>query len=126
MSFIHYILNEDGTVTGVDFYDEKHSEEANAELRERWTTCMKTRNIIAGQPVGPTFVSTVFLGIDHHGLGGRPSLFETMVICSKELELPKIDRLDAEDHQQYSTLEEAKAGHATIVAALRERFGVES
>lgn len=52
-------------------------------------------------------VSTVFLGLDHDwGNKGPPILFETMVFGGP---------LDQEI-ERYATLEEAKAGHAKMVA----------
>jgi hypothetical protein len=55
-------------------------------------------------------VSTVWLGLDHAALGrgqGTPVIFETMVFSRDNESL---------DCRRYSTLEEAKAGHAQVVA----------
>jgi hypothetical protein len=53
------------------------------------------------------YVSTVFLGVDHHYFGeGPPILFETMVFGGE---------LDHEQ-ERYCTWEEAEAGHALMVA----------
>jgi hypothetical protein len=56
-----------------------------------------------------TYVSTVFLGVDHRFMGeGRPLLFETMVFGG------------AYDEYQwrYSTRDEALRGHVAVVEAL--------
>ncbi|KKL98871.1 hypothetical protein LCGC14_1820150 [marine sediment metagenome] len=51
-------------------------------------------------------VSTVFLGLDHSFGEGPPLIFETMVFSQTN---------DEQDMNRYSTLEEAKAGHAEMV-----------
>lgn len=56
-----------------------------------------------------TWISTVWLGIDHRfGGDGPPLIFETMVFASK-------DNLQERDCQRYSTEAEALAGHAEMV-----------
>ena len=51
-------------------------------------------------------VSTVFLGLDHSFGGGKPILFETMIFGGKP-----------NDYQeQYTTWEEAEAGHKKALA----------
>jgi len=55
-------------------------------------------------------VSTVWLGIDHNWSGhGRRLIFETAVIRSGTFDI----------RDRYSTLQEAKAGHAATVNGLR-------
>jgi hypothetical protein len=54
------------------------------------------------------WVSTVFLGLDHGFSDGAPLVFETMVFPSK-------DDLHELDCERYSTLAEAKAGHARLI-----------
>ena len=63
---------------------------------------------VARDTVGDIDVSTVFLGIDHAMDGGPPLLFETMTFGP------------VEDTWRYATWDEAVAGHARVVAALRE------
>lgn len=57
-----------------------------------------------------SYISTVFLALDHRFGNGPPVLFETMVF-------------DAEGHggdmDRYCTYEEAEAGHARMVAKFR-------
>jgi hypothetical protein len=55
------------------------------------------------------YVSTVFLGMNHQYGDGPPLLFETMVFGGE---------FDQEQ-ERYSTYEEAEAGHARWVAAVK-------
>ena len=50
-------------------------------------------------------VSTIWLGLNHNWLGGRPLIFETMVWWDGEI---------VEMHR-YSTEEEARLGHAGVL-----------
>ncbi len=59
-----------------------------------------------------TWVSTVWLGLDHQYGDGPPLIFETMVFQDK-------DNLDERDQERYSTEAEALAGHEAMV----ERWG---
>lgn len=61
--------------------------------------------------LGKASVSTVFLGSDHQFGDGPPLIFETMVFGGQ---------LDQEC-DRYSTWDEAEAGHAAMVARVRER-----
>ena len=57
-----------------------------------------------------TWVSTVWLGLDHNFSGvGSPIMFETMVFPHKDA------TLDEQEQERYSTLEEALNGHARMV-----------
>lgn len=59
--------------------------------------------------LGGTRVSTVYLGLDHAWGGGPPLIFETMIFGGP-----------LEDYtRRYSTLEQAKAGHAQAVRRAR-------
>lgn len=73
--------------------------------------------------VGPFWVSTVFLGLDHGFVpwdGPQPVLFETMVFPRTEQDDPK-DKANWRDEimQRYCTLEQAEAGHKAIVESLK-------
>lgn len=70
------------------------------------------RRRVASTRVGKTWVSTVFLGLDHRFGPGEPLLFETMLF----------DRRHFEDYQErYSTYAEALAGHRRAVYLVYER-----
>jgi len=56
-----------------------------------------------------SWVSTVWLGANHQYAGGPPLIFETMVF-------PLENVVDKQDMERYSTLKEAQAGHARMVA----------
>lgn len=60
-----------------------------------------------------TWISTVWLGLDHQHGDGQPLIFETMVFQSKE-------ELDEQDIERYSTLDEAIRGHGQIVSKWEE------
>jgi hypothetical protein len=62
------------------------------------------------------FVSTIFLSIPHGEKGGRPLLFETMVL--KDITRPDADWIDL-DARRYATYQEAQAGHREMVARLK-------
>lgn len=58
----------------------------------------------------PDCVSTVFLGVNHNYDDGPPTLFETMLFTDDDRD---------QSMWRYSTWDEAVAGHASVVAALR-------
>jgi hypothetical protein len=66
----------------------------------------KADRTIAKAYIGKVLVSTVFLGLDHSfGSDGPPILYETMIFRGRH-----------DGYQErYSTLAEAKAGHAKAV-----------
>ena len=65
------------------------------------------RRIVERTKVGDATVSTVFLAIDHNfGGEGPPVLWETTIFGGAH---------DQEEQWRYSSLEEAKAGHAMAV-----------
>ncbi len=61
-------------------------------------------------------VSTVFLGMDHSFGEGPPVLFETMVFKRGDWDNIKENGLADQDCERYCTMDEAKAGHETMVA----------
>lgn len=72
-----------------------------------WVAAFEASNrTIARTEVGERYVSTVWMGLDHSFSEGPPLIFETMVFPECEL------------CERYSTLEEAKEGHARMVAQL--------
>lgn len=69
--------------------------------------------------VGPVKISTVFLGLDHGWRGdAAPVLFETMIFH----DLPKAECDFDRDWWRYSTLAEARSGHAEVVAMVQKQF----
>jgi hypothetical protein len=64
--------------------------------------------ITAKTKIGNIEVSTVFLGIDHNFLTGKPLLWETMIFGS--------DRKALKGHlERYSSLKEAEKGHKRAI-----------
>lgn len=60
--------------------------------------------------IGPQYVSTVFLVLNH-GWGNRPEWFETMVFGGQ---------LDQTIQRRWETIQEAKMGHSSVIEELRE------
>lgn len=94
-----YIREEDGTIRQTDCAEWAQWFSHGGRTGIKQTTLSDGRR-----------VSTVFLGVDH-GYGGVPLLFETMVFGVSG---------DSLDQQRYSTEDEARQGHAEIVAALTD------
>lgn len=79
---------------------------------------------------GASYVSTVWLGLDHSLIfKGPPVIFETMRFC-QQLESgyhPSLEFPDPEDPSQrieqvrYSTEEQARIGHRSIVRLIQEQ-----
>lgn len=83
----------------------------------------ETYKRVAEAQVGPYWVSTVWLGIDHGFGGGPPLIFETMVFATG----PDVEGLGPDlDCHRWSTKAEALAGHDEVVtlvrATLQEEF----
>lgn len=87
---------------------------------QRWVDLMDDREgyrRVAQDVVGPYWVSTVWLGLDHnHCPGGPPLIFETMVFAGED----DNERFAHDfDMRRYATEAEAIAGHQETVMAVR-------
>jgi len=80
---------------------------------EVWAQAFSLPRHVGHTQVGGVTVSTVWLGIDHAYGGGPPLIFETMVFGGDH----------DEDVWRYATEDEARLGHASVVAML-EREGL--
>lgn len=70
--------------------------------------------VVMQHDIGESFVSTVFLGLDHSLGNGPPVLFETLIQGGP-----------LNDHQErYVTWDQAVAGHTSFLRALAEPTGV--
>jgi len=70
--------------------------------------------------VGPYWVSTVWLGLDHRFMGdGPPLIFETMVFLKAQRDDPGDHGLADIDVVRYSTLQQAQEGHQAMVLLVR-------
>ena len=72
--------------------------------------------IVRQTTVGPYWISTVWLGLNHRVMPGPPLIFETMVFGSGD-----DDDMSDLDGERYSTEKEARSGHARFVRAARRR-----
>lgn len=78
----------------------------------KWGRWLQTADrAVAKDTHGEVDVSTVFLGLDHSFGQGPPVLWETMVFGGP---------LDGEQ-RRYTSEGEAKAGHAELLAAVKEQ-----
>jgi hypothetical protein len=76
----------------------------------QWGKAMaKTDRHVMDETIGESRVSTVFLGINHAYMGGKPLLFETMVFGGKL----------AEEMERCSTWDEAEAMHKRMVERVK-------
>jgi hypothetical protein len=76
---------------------------------------------VAFTDLGTCTVSTVFLGVDHRFFDdGPPIVFETMVFANPTLGETFPEQL--EFMRRYETWEAAEAGHAEVVAEVRQQF----
>jgi hypothetical protein len=64
---------------------------------------------VADTKIGGIRISTIFLGLDHNFLGGKPLLFETMIFRGGK----------GDDCFRCSSWEEAEKQHADAVALVR-------
>jgi len=72
----------------------------------QWATWFeKADRVVAKTKIGDANISTVFLGLDHSFVAGKPLLFETMVFGGPH----------DEEMERYSTWEEAETGHKQMV-----------
>jgi hypothetical protein len=73
--------------------------------------------IVEQTPIGPYWVSTVWLGLDHGFVPGLPPvIFETMVFATSE----SVEGLGPDmDSRRYCTEEQARAGHHEFVTLIR-------
>lgn len=72
----------------------------------------------ASSPEGHEFfVSTVFLGLDHQYGNGPPLVFETMIFPAKDGDIAEWGE---EFCDRYTTIDEAREGHAKAVQMVRD------
>jgi hypothetical protein len=76
----------------------------------RWRKGGPGQKRVAEDRIGEAWISTVFLTVDHQFGDGPPILFETMIFGGPY----------ADAQWRYATWDEAVAGHARVVTALRD------
>lgn len=85
---------------------------------EDWTRLFadETYKRVAEDQVGPYWVSTIWLGLDHsHGYTSEPIIFETLVSVPDDAEGLGPDV----DGHRYATEQAALDGHAELVTLIR-------
>lgn len=92
-----------------------------------WFEKARDLRIIRQEEVGPIWISTVFLGLDHNYFDGPPLLFETMVFGPRDhlFEFAGKKRLIREElgwQDRCSTYDEAEKQHAEAVAWAEEKL----
>ena len=119
---MHWILNDSHEAVPVDLMEWAHFFEDFSNRRVRHTR------------VGPYFVSTVFLGLDHSFGSGPPLLFETMVYIPNKhtINLPAIAEIGLKGYsrevenefldiqERCSTWDEAIAQHESVMEQIRQ------
>lgn len=86
----------------------------------RWAKWFETADRhVAQTTVGSTWVSTVFLGIDHQFGDGPPLVFETMTF---PLNANGERDASGEETYRYATWSDAEAGHAAVVKRLQKQL----
>ena len=108
----------------VDWYDRA----GNPISLDEWVRLRGTPGytIVARTDLGPLYVSTVWLGLDHgHGYGGPPIIFETMVFETETQTMAGLSGRPFRYHpevgiqERYATEAGARAGHVNVVERLR-------
>jgi hypothetical protein len=77
---------------------------------------------VAETQIGPYWVSTVWLGLDHSFMEGPPLIFETMVFATDSTD-PTRETLGPDvDCMRYSTEQEALKGHEDMCTLVRATY----
>ncbi len=98
----------------MDWYD-KEGQPISIEEWERLHSDMDYIRV-GTTDVGPYWVSTVWLGLDHSWMEGSPPIiFETMVFLKGQRDDPEDRGLADIDVVRYSTLQQAQEGHQAMV-----------
>jgi hypothetical protein len=77
----------------------------------KWLAENREKKRVAKETIGPSEISTVFLGLDHGWKDGAPIVWETMVFGGP---------LDQEQDRCAGTVEQAEAMHARMVQLVKE------
>ena len=95
-----------------DLYDKEGNQITQAEFTKLRYGTPEYKLIARTTLSDNTWISTVWLGMNHQYGDGPPLIFETMVFTSEE-------NLDEQDIERYATLEEAKKGHEVMITKWR-------
>lgn len=120
----------------VDWFDRQGNPMTFEDYLERMSPLTEQQRMdykrVAQTQVGPYWISTVWLGLDHGFDGKKRIIFETMVfdrpeddnwVALNKVMDPSYSEFAEIECQRYSTEEEALAGHAEIVEKYRKETG---
>jgi hypothetical protein len=112
-----YILDNDHNVISLAPTEE------NVTLWGQFISDIEKKRV-AQTTVGPYWISTVFLGVDHgFSLDNThvPLVFETMVFKqNSEIDVNMLDLYQ----DRYHTWQEALEGHTKVVGVIKEKLGI--
>jgi len=81
----------------------------------KWLDKNPTKKAVRQEEIGKSYVSTVFLGLDHGYKQGIPVLYETMIFGGKHDQY----------QERYTSLEDAVKGHKVAVELVKkDRYGI--
>ena len=109
-----------------DIYDKYGNPITMAEFTKLKFESGEDYHRIGSTDIGPYWVSTVWIGLDHSFGRGPPLIFETMVFPKDQRDDPAYHGLTDIDTRRYNTLQEAMDGHVEqcllVRATLQEEF----
>jgi hypothetical protein len=108
VNFDWYTLHADGTYSPQAAIAEKTDPGVDFKIAVETATDPEGREFV---------VSTVFLGLDHRYGEGSPLVFETMIFPSEDGEITDWCELFGD---RYTTIEQARAGHADATQMVRD------
>jgi hypothetical protein len=112
---LNYILRPDHSIEPVQTDNPDGTINRDAFLRwGQWFENHENRQVAHTKFADGSFLSTVFLGIDHgHGRTDRPVLFESMIFSAAKRfnEITAREYPEEVDMRRYCTWDEAVAGH---------------
>jgi hypothetical protein len=92
----------------------------------KWARWRETADVrVASTDNGVIWISTVFLGVDHNFMGGRPHVFETMTFLKDDFEEEVGDvnfDFNGLEVWRWSTWDEADEGHWEVVRRMFTRL----
>lgn len=89
-----------------------------------WTQWMEgAERVVAQEDIGPFWVSTCFLGLDHNfAYTGPPTLFETIIFCGWTEFMGRKIRASTDYQTRCATWDEAEIMHLRAVRDAQQRI----
>jgi hypothetical protein len=85
--------------------------ESNTNEYVKWSSRNPKKRIVKQETIGNTYISTVFLGLDHSFRGKIPVLWETMMFGGQ---------YDQNYQERYSSYEDAVKGHQKAINFIKK------